>query len=96
MSTLPKTPSLFPSPRWKTLEGGRRVAGGGPGPAVWARERLWGEGKGRERPKGSIPNLNLGKGGPQGRDSWRRRSAGGGDHGGAAVGLNGGQGEGGE
>ena len=49
------------SPRAEEQGRGMALTGGGPGPAVWARERLWGEGKGRERPKGSIPPSILGK-----------------------------------
>ena len=63
----------------------------GPGSGSGVRE------KGRERdPQGVNSPFDLGKGGPQGGDSWRRRSVGGGGHGGAAVGLDGGQGEEGE
>ena len=47
---------------------------------------------GRERPEGPIPPFDLGTGGPQGMDSRLRRSVGGGDHGGAVVGVDGGQG----
>ena len=70
----------------------RRRPSGGSG----ARERPGGGGKEGEKLKGSITPLNFGEGGPQGRDSWRQVAAGGGGHGGAAVGLAGGQGEEGE
>ena len=54
------------------------------------------EGEKRKRDPRGRPPLDLGKGGPQGGDSWRRRSVGGGGHGGAAVGVDSGQGEEGE
>ena len=54
------------------------------------------EGEKRERLKGVDPPLDFGEGGPQGGNPWRRAAAGSGGHGGAAVGIDGGQGEEGE
>ena len=54
------------------------------------------EGEKRERgSRGRFP-LDFGEGGPQGGNPWQRAAAGGGGHGGAAVGIDGGQGEEGE
>ena len=72
----------WPSPA--ALAGGLGLGGG--------RE----EGEKRERLKGSIPPLDFGEGGPLGGNPWRRAAAGSGGHGGAAVGIDGGQGEEGE
>ena len=47
---------------------------------------------GERDPRGRFPPFDLGTGGPQGGDSWQQRSVGGGGHGGAAVGVDGGQG----
>ena len=55
------------------------------------------EGEKREREAQGVDSpLDFGEGGPQGGNPWRRVAAGGGGHGGAAVGLDGGQGEEGE
>jgi len=57
----------------------------GPGAAL-------GEGKWERETRGADSPFDLGTGGPQGGNSRQRRLVGGGGHGGAAVGVDGGQG----
>ena len=85
--------SLLPSRR--TGEA-RLGAGGGPLRRPRARWRPGPWGKERGRLVGSTPPSISGKKAPQGGEPWRRASAGGGGRGGAAMGLDGGQGEEGE
>ena len=87
------------SPFFPPVEQGRRL-----GLPVVANPAVQGQGGGRERggkeeagSRGRFPPpFDFGEGGPQGGVSWRRAAVGGGGHGGAAVGLAGGQGEEGE
>ena len=89
-----KMPCLLPP---LTL-GNREGDGASPATALGRRSgpgAALGEGKGRET-RGADSPFDLGTGGPQGGDSWRQRSIGSGGHGGAAVGVDGGQGKEGE
>ena len=77
------------SPRWETGER-RGVAGGGPRRRPEPRGRPGGGGE-REA-QGVDSPLDFGEGVPQGGNPWWRAAVGGGGHGGATVGLDGGQG----
>ena len=67
------------SPRAEKQGKGAAPAGGGPGPAAWARERLWGEGKERGRREGLIPGRGSARGGSRwpSHDGRRQRATGG-------------------
>ena len=86
-------PSSFPQSRGGALGAPAAALASGLGLGAAGRRGK----REREREAQGVDSpLDFGEGGPQGGDSWRRAAARGSDHGGAAVGLAGGQGEEGE